>query len=132
MGDILGRVRNQAQSQGLDEDDFERVLEEINKQKEKRQKEITDKLKLAGVMDFDKLMFYLERETSKAMQQSSQIDEPDYGILLDSMLLDDGCVVNHADFCIPRIEPELTFVLKDGLKGPNVGLRSVFQNKRQF
>ncbi len=68
LGDILGRVRDQAQSQGLDEDDFERVLEEINRQKEKRQKEIANKLKLAGVMDSDKLMFYLERETSKSMQ----------------------------------------------------------------
>ncbi len=68
LGDILGRVRDQAQSEGLDEDDFERVLEEINKQKEKRQKEITNKLKLAGVMDFEKLMFYLERETSKSIQ----------------------------------------------------------------
>lgn len=68
LGDILGRVRDQAQSQGLDEDDFERVMEEINKQKEKRQQEITDKLKLAGVMDSEKLMFYLERATSKSMQ----------------------------------------------------------------
>ena len=68
LGDILGRVRDQAQSEGLDEDDFERVLEEINRQKEKRQKEITDKLKLAGVMDSEKLMFYLERETSKSMK----------------------------------------------------------------
>jgi chorismate mutase len=68
LGDILGRVRDQAQSLGLDEDDFERVLEEINRQKEKRQKEITDKLKLAGVMDSEKLMFYLERQTSKSMQ----------------------------------------------------------------
>jgi GGDEF domain-containing protein len=68
LGDILGRVRSQAQSLGLDEDDFERVLEEINRQKEKRQKEIADKLKLAGVMDSEKLMFYLERQTSKSMQ----------------------------------------------------------------
>jgi hypothetical protein len=68
LDDILGRVRNQAQSEGLDEDDFERVLEEINRQKEKRQKEITDKLKLAGVMGAEKLMFYLERQTSKSMQ----------------------------------------------------------------
>ena len=68
LGDILGKVRDQAQSQGLDEDDFEKVLEEVSKQKEKRQKEIRDKLKLAGVMDSEKLMFYLEREISKSMQ----------------------------------------------------------------
>jgi GGDEF domain-containing protein len=70
LGDILSRVRDQAESQGLDEDDFARVLEEISKQKEKRQKEITDKLKLAGVMDSEKLMFYLEREISKSLRHN--------------------------------------------------------------
>ena len=34
--------------------------------------------------------------TSKAMQQSSQIDEPDYGHLLDYMMLHDGAKVSHA------------------------------------
>src|SRR5712672_1926240 len=49
--------------------------------------------------------------TSKAMQQSSQIDEPDYGHLLDDMLVA-GAKVRHADYCMPRVEPELTFILK--------------------
>ena len=71
LDDILGMVREQAQSQGLDEDDFEKVLREINKQKEKRQKEITDKLKLAGVMDSEKLMFYLEKEISKSLRYNA-------------------------------------------------------------
>ncbi len=65
--------------------------------------------------------------TSKAMQQSSQIDEPDYGHLLDSMLVNDGAQVPHANFCVPRVEPELTFVLKDRLKGPGVGLIDVLR-----
>src|SRR6187399_1876137 len=60
--------------------------------------------------------------TSKAMQQSSQIDEPDYGHLLDTMLVQDGAKVRHADYCVPRVEPELTFILKEPLKGPGVGL----------
>ena len=42
--------------------------------------------------------------TSKAMQASSRIDEPDYGHVLDDMLLDDGAVVRHADYCVPRVE----------------------------
>ena len=71
LDDILGMVREQAQSQGLDEDDFEKVLKEINKQKEKRQKEIADKLKLAGVMDSKKLMFYLEKEISKSLRYNA-------------------------------------------------------------
>src|SRR3977135_3615332 len=56
--------------------------------------------------------------TSKAMQASAQIDEPDYGHLFDDMLLPDGAKVRHADFCVPRVEPELTFILKQPLKGP--------------
>lgn len=65
--------------------------------------------------------------TSKAMQQSSQIDEPDYGHLLDTMLLSDGAKVAHADYCVPRVEPELTFILKEPLKGPGVGLVDVLR-----
>jgi 2-oxo-hept-3-ene-1,7-dioate hydratase len=65
--------------------------------------------------------------TSKAMQASSQIDEPDYGYLFDDMLLNDGATVTHADFCVPRVEPELTFVLKEPLKGPRVGLVDVLR-----
>src|SRR6188474_2352786 len=49
--------------------------------------------------------------TSKAMQRSSQIDEPDYGYLLDHMMVADGARVPHANFCRPRVEIELAFVL---------------------
>ncbi|HSI41362.1 MAG TPA: 2-oxo-hepta-3-ene-1,7-dioic acid hydratase [Xanthobacteraceae bacterium] len=65
--------------------------------------------------------------TSKAMQASSQIDEPDYGHLLDTMLLNDGAKVNFDDFCVPRVEPELTFILKEPLKGPGVGMVDVLR-----
>ncbi|OYW61862.1 MAG: 2-oxo-hepta-3-ene-1,7-dioic acid hydratase [Rhizobiales bacterium 35-68-8] len=65
--------------------------------------------------------------TSKAMQASSQIDEPDYGHLLDYMLLNDGAKVRFEDFCVPRVEPELTFILKEPLKGPGVGLVDVLR-----
>lgn len=63
--------------------------------------------------------------TSKAMQASSKIDEPDYGYLFSDMLLNDGAIVKHSNFCVPRVEPELTFVLKEPLKGPNVRLIDV-------
>jgi 2-oxo-hept-3-ene-1,7-dioate hydratase len=65
--------------------------------------------------------------TSKAMQASSQIDEPDYGHLLDHMLLNDGAKVPHANYCVPRVEPELTFILKEPLNGPGVGLVDVMR-----
>ena len=45
--------------------------------------------------------------TSKAMQRSSMIDEPDYGYILDDQLIADGAKVKHADYCKPRVEVEL-------------------------
>src|SRR5881397_2323452 len=49
--------------------------------------------------------------TSKAMQRSSMIDEPDYGHLLDDMMIADGAKVPHERFCKPRVEVELAFVM---------------------
>ena len=67
--------------------------------------------------------------TSRAMQQSSQIDEPDYGTLLDSMLYTctPGRVLDipAARFIAPRVEVELAFVLKAPLQGPNVTAEQV-------
>jgi 2-oxo-hept-3-ene-1,7-dioate hydratase len=65
--------------------------------------------------------------TSKAMQRSSQIDEPDYGHLLDSMMIADGAKVPHENFCLPRVEVELAFILGKRLKGPGVGLPEVLR-----
>jgi 2-oxo-hept-3-ene-1,7-dioate hydratase len=65
--------------------------------------------------------------TSKAMQASSKIDEPDYGYIFSDQVMNDGAKVKHADFCVPRVEPELTFILKEPLKGPNVGLADVMR-----
>src|SRR6267378_6159430 len=65
--------------------------------------------------------------TSKAMQQSSQIDEPDYGHLFDYMMLFDGAKVPHANYCVPRAEVEFAFVLGKPLKGPGIGLLDVLR-----
>src|SRR5437763_6974059 len=65
--------------------------------------------------------------TSKAMQASSQINEPDYGHLLDTMMIADGAKVPHSNYCVPRVEVELAFVLGQPLKGPGVGLLDVLR-----
>ena len=65
--------------------------------------------------------------TSKAMQASSQINEPDYGHLLDDMMIPDGAKVPHANYCLPRVEIELAFILGKPLKGPGVGLIEVLR-----
>lgn len=63
--------------------------------------------------------------TSRAMQRSSNIDEPDYGLLLDDMLFPDGRDVPFDRFIVPRVEVELAFRLKKALKGPGVTLFDV-------
>ena len=54
--------------------------------------------------------------TSRAMQLSSQIDEPDYGTLLDDMFFEPGDIPAER-FIAPRVEVELAFVLKRKLEG---------------
>jgi len=63
--------------------------------------------------------------TSRAMQIASQITEPDYGMLLDSMLLRDGSEVEAARYLVPRIEVEFAFILGRPLRGPNLTLVDV-------
>src|SRR5579872_3041924 len=65
--------------------------------------------------------------TSKAMQRSSQIDEPDYGHLFDSMMIADGGRVAHENYCVPRVEIELAFILSKALRGPGVRLPDVLR-----
>ncbi len=63
--------------------------------------------------------------TSRAMQLSAQITEPDHGTLLDDMLLRDGGEVEAARFIVPRFETELAFVLAKPLRGPGVTIFDV-------
>lgn len=58
--------------------------------------------------------------TSRAMQLASQITEPDYGALLDNMLLRDGSEVRADQFIVPRFEVEFAFILAKPLRGANV------------
>lgn len=59
--------------------------------------------------------------TSRAMQQASQIAEPDYGTLLDDMFFEQGDIPIDR-FIKPRVEVELAFVMGRRLEGPNVGI----------
>lgn len=55
--------------------------------------------------------------TSRAMQQSSQIDEPDFGVLLDEMFYESGSELPMRRFIEPRVEVELAFLLSRPLSG---------------
>jgi 2-oxo-hept-3-ene-1,7-dioate hydratase len=63
--------------------------------------------------------------TSRAMQRSSQINEPDYAPLLDSMFIESGQDIRVDRFIKPRVEVELAFVLAKPLEGLNVSLFDV-------
>ncbi|HLS76313.1 MAG TPA: 2-oxo-hepta-3-ene-1,7-dioic acid hydratase [Nocardia sp.] len=63
--------------------------------------------------------------TSRAMQVSSQIDEPDYGTLLDEMVYESNSVIPARRFIKPRVEVELAFLLRAPLAGPDVSVNDV-------
>lgn len=65
--------------------------------------------------------------TSRAMQQSSQITEPDYGTLMDRMVFDEGGDIPFERFIAPRVEIELAFILAKRLEGPNVTIFDVLK-----
>jgi 2-oxo-hept-3-ene-1,7-dioate hydratase len=63
--------------------------------------------------------------TSKAMQATVGINEPDYGHLLDGMFFNDGDTIPAERYIVPRIEVELAFVLGRPLRGPGVTMLDV-------
>ena len=65
--------------------------------------------------------------TSRAMQLASNINEPDFGVLLDDMFYTDGAQLPFERFIVPRVEVELAFVLGSDLKGPDVSLTDVLR-----
>lgn len=58
--------------------------------------------------------------TSAAMQAALGVGQPDFGVLLDDMVLPDGAVIGLDRLIQPRIEMEIAFVLGEDLAGPGV------------
>lgn len=56
--------------------------------------------------------------TSRAMQQATGITEPDYGVMFDDTVWENGATIPFDAFSNVRIEVELAFVLKTPLEGP--------------
>lgn len=65
--------------------------------------------------------------TSKVMQAATGISEPDYGVILEGAMHENGSVLEHARFTSVRLEVELAFVLKDDLAGPDVSIFDVLR-----
>jgi 2-keto-4-pentenoate hydratase len=58
--------------------------------------------------------------TSLAMQQLLKVDQPDYGHLLDDMVVENGGTIPFLRVLQPKVEAEIAFVLKKDLIGPRV------------
>lgn len=58
--------------------------------------------------------------TSKPMQTLLGVDEPDFGFILDDMVVQTGSIAVES-FCAPRVEPEVAFLLHAPLRGPHIG-----------
>ena len=63
--------------------------------------------------------------TSKPMQTLLGVDEPDFGYILDDMVVPDGASVARDRFCAPRVEPEVAFLLGKPLRGPGITVADV-------
>ncbi len=58
--------------------------------------------------------------TSYAMQKLMNVDQPDYGHLLDSMEVKHGDYIEMKRALQPKVEGEFAFILKEDLVGPNI------------
>ncbi|MEH7010459.1 2-keto-4-pentenoate hydratase [Neobacillus niacini] len=65
--------------------------------------------------------------TSEAMQNLLGVGEPDYGHLLDSMVVENGGRISIDQVLQPKVEAEIAFILKKELRGPNVTTLDVLQ-----
>ncbi|WP_205874918.1 2-keto-4-pentenoate hydratase [Mycobacterium camsae] len=63
--------------------------------------------------------------TSAPMQELLGVDEPDFGYILDNMVLPDAANVPIAAFCAPRVEPEVAFLMRAPLHGPGITIGDV-------
>lgn len=63
--------------------------------------------------------------TSRAMQAVMNITTPDSGFLTDKMVFEPDTELRAADFCDPKLEIELAFVLGSDLEGADLAVEDV-------
>lgn len=65
--------------------------------------------------------------TSRAMQMASKMTEPDYGVILDDALFNDGASIPAGTFIKPRLETELAFIMAEDLSGSKCRIHDVMR-----
>ncbi len=63
--------------------------------------------------------------TSEAIQRQLGVDQPDYGYLLASMILDGGAAIDVSRLIAPRVEGEVVFILGEAIHGDQVTAEDV-------
>ncbi len=65
--------------------------------------------------------------TSTVMQEMFDVYEPDYGYIMDDMVITGTEPVSMAGQRFPKIEAEIAFILKDDLQGPGLSIADVLR-----
>lgn len=68
--------------------------------------------------------------TSTAKQHTMRVDQPIYGVLTSTMLLEVNQPLACGELIHPRVEPEIAFILGDALSGPRVTAHDVLDATR--
>src|SRR5690554_3861032 len=58
--------------------------------------------------------------TSQAVMDLLKVDQPDFGMLTDRMVVNQGECIDISTLIQPKAEGEIAFVLKEDLAGPGV------------
>lgn len=65
--------------------------------------------------------------TSVVMQQLFNVYEPDYGYIMDDMVVMENEPVKMSEHFVPRVEAEIAFLLKKPLEGPGISVADVLR-----
>lgn len=63
--------------------------------------------------------------TSQAMQEMLGVDQPDFGVVLDSMQVSASAPLDSERLIAPRVEAEIGFVIADRIEGANTTVEDV-------
>jgi len=63
--------------------------------------------------------------TSKVVQEQIGVDQPDFGWLFGSSMIDSGSTVSWNDLMQPKVEAEVALVLNHDLEGPDISMNDL-------
>ncbi|MEK5427806.1 2-keto-4-pentenoate hydratase [Cytobacillus sp. FSL R7-0680] len=68
--------------------------------------------------------------TSKAKMKQMNVDNPIYGFVFDSMVIEEEEQISLSDYIHPKIEPEIGFILKEDLYGKDISIEEVLRKTK--